>query len=99
MLAWLNFESVKTVSRITHLSITFSIVLTIALTAYLSAYVWQDDVVLADLNGVGVPGVVTRYAVQRTCLINLLLLMAGALKNSLKMNLSQNSYFVLVSGK
>jgi hypothetical protein len=59
----------------------------------------QDDVVLADLNGVGVPGVVTRYAVQRTCLINLLLLMAGALKNSLKMNLSQNSYFVLVSGQ
>ena len=54
---------------------------------------------LADLNGVGVPGVVTRYAVQRTCLINLLLLMAGALKNSLKMNLSQNSYFVLVSGQ
>ena len=41
MVAWLNFESVKTVSRIMHLSITFSIVLTIALTAYLSAYVWQ----------------------------------------------------------
>ena len=59
----------------------------------------QDDFVLADLNGVGVPGVLTRYAVQRTCLINLLLLMAGALQNSLTINLPQNSYFMLVSGR
>ena len=41
MLAWLNVESVKQISRIMHMTITFSIVLTITLTAYLSAYIWQ----------------------------------------------------------
>jgi hypothetical protein len=41
MLAWLIFESVKRISRIMHMTITFSIVLTITLTAYLSAYIWQ----------------------------------------------------------
>jgi len=60
--------------------------------------VWQDDVVLADLNGVGVPGTLTRYAVMRTCLINLSLLMAGSLVTVVKKNLTDNSYFVLVSG-
>ena len=71
---------------------------TLVVTIYLSAYVWKDDVVLADLNGVGVPGTLTTYAVWRTCLINLLLLMAGSLITIVKKNLSDNSYFIFISG-
>ena len=66
-------------------------------TIYFSAFVWQDDAVLADLNGVGVSGTLTRYAVKRTCLINLSLLMAGSLVTVVKKNLTDNSYFVLVT--
>jgi hypothetical protein len=73
-------------------------VLTLVVTIYLSAYVWKDDVVLADLNGVGVPGTLTMYAVLRTCFINLLLLMAGSLVMVVMKNLSDNSYFVFVFG-
>ena len=40
-----------------------------ALGFYMSAYVWQDQF-LVDLN-IGVPGVLTKYSVQRTCLMNL----------------------------
>ena len=68
------------------------------LTIYFSAFVWRNDPVLADLNGVGVSGTLTRYAVLRTCLINLSLLMAGSLVGIVKKNLTDNSYFVLVSG-
>jgi hypothetical protein len=60
--------------------------------------VWKDDVVLADLNGVGVTGLLTRFALLRTCFINLSLLMAGSLATVVKKNLSDNSYFVLVEG-
>jgi hypothetical protein len=68
------------------------------MTIYFSAYVWQNDPVLADLNGVGVPGTLTRFAAMRICLINLSLLVAGSLVTVVKKNLTDNSYFVLVSG-
>ena len=97
-LVWLSFESVQQISRVMHVTITFTLALTLGTVIYLSAYVWQDDVVLADLNGIGVPGTLTRYAVQRTCLINLSLLRAGSLVTVVKKNLIDNSYFVLVSG-
>jgi hypothetical protein len=95
---WLLFESVKKISRIMHITITFSIAITLAAVIYLSLYVWQDDVVLADLNGVNKAGVLTRYSLQRTCAINLLVVMAVSIKNVVKKNLSDNSYFVLVAG-
>jgi hypothetical protein len=95
---WLSFESVKKISRIMHITITFSIAITLAAVIYLSLYVWQDDVVLADLNGVNLAGVLTRYSLQRTCAINLLVVMAVSIKNVVKKNLSDNSYFVLVAG-
>jgi hypothetical protein len=98
LLAWLSFESVQQISRVMHVTITFTLALTLGTMIYLSAYVWQDDIVLADLNGVGVPGTLTRYAAMRTCLINLSLLMAGSLVTVVKKNLTNNSYFVLVSG-
>jgi hypothetical protein len=70
MLCWLSFESVKKISRTMHITITFSIAITLAAVIYLSLYVWQDDVVLVDLNGVNLEGVLTRYSLQRTCAIN-----------------------------
>jgi hypothetical protein len=94
---WLSFESVQQISRVMHITITFTLALTLATAIYLSTFVWQDDVELADLNGAGVSGSLTRYAVQRTCLINLSLLMAGSLVTVVKKNLTDNSYFVLVS--
>ena len=98
LIIWMSLESVTRISRLTHTTITFTIAVGIALGIYLSAFVWQDDTVLADLNGAGVAGVLTRFAIQRTCFINLLLLMAGSLWTSLKKNMSDNSYFVLISG-
>merc|ERR1711865_914549 len=80
------------------MGITFTIAATIASTIYLTAYVWTDDAVLADLNGVGVNGSLTRYGLQRTCFFNLLLLMAGSLITVLKKNFSDNSYFVIING-
>jgi hypothetical protein len=97
-LMWLSFESVRQISRLMHITITFALAITLATSIYLSAYVWKDDAVLADLNGAGLPGTLTRYAVQRTCLINLSLLMAGSLVTVVKKNLRDNSYFVLVTG-
>ena len=97
-MVWLSFESVQQISRATHVTITCITALTLAVTIYLSAFVWQDDEVLADLNGVGVPGTLTKYAVQRTCLVNLSLLMAGSLITVVKKNLTLNSYFMLVEG-
>ena len=98
LIMWMSLESVNRISRLTHTPITFTIAVGIALGIYLSAFVWQDDTVLADLNGAAVAGVLTRFAIQRTCFINLLLLMAGSLWTSLKKNMSDNSYFVLVEG-
>ena len=98
LIMWMSLESVNRISRLTHTPITFTIAVGIALGIYLSAFVWQDDTVLADLNGAGVAGVVTRFAIQRTCFINLLLLMAGSLWTSLKKNMSDNSFMVLVEG-
>ena len=95
---WLSLESVQQISRVMHITITFTTALTLVVTIYLTAYVWTNDVVLADLNGVEVPGVVTKYALQRTCFINMLLLMAGSLITVVKKNLSNNRYLVLVSG-
>jgi hypothetical protein len=97
-LAWLSFESVQEISRVMHITITFALAITLATAIYLSTFVWQDDAVLADLNGAGVSGSLTRYAVQRTCLINLSLLMAGSLVTDVRKNLSDNSYFVFISG-
>jgi hypothetical protein len=98
LLFWLLFEAVQQISRVMHISITFTLALTLAVTIYLTAYVWDDDVVLGDLNGVENPGVVTRYSIQRMCFINLLLLMAGSLVKVVTKNLSDNGFFVLVSG-
>jgi hypothetical protein len=95
---WLSPESVQQISRFMHFAITVTIAFTLATAIYLSAYVWQNDAVLADLNGVGLAGVLTRYALQRTCYINLSLLMAGSLVTMLKKNLSDNWYFMLVEG-
>jgi hypothetical protein len=97
-LVWLSFESVQQISRVMHITITFALAITLATAIYLSTFVWQDDVVLADLNGAGVPGTLTRYSVQRTCLINLSLLMAGSLVTVVKKNLTDTSYFGLVTG-
>jgi hypothetical protein len=97
LIAWLSLESVQQISRAMHITITFITALTLVVTIYLSAYVWKDDVVLADSNGVSVAGDLTQFAAQRTCLINLLLLMAGSLVAVVKKNMSDNSFFVLVS--
>ena len=98
LIAWLSLEAVQQISRVMHMTITFITALTLVVTIYLTAYVWKDDVVLADLNGVGVPGTLTQFAIQRTCFINLSLLMAGSLVTVVKKNLQDNSYFVLFSG-
>ena len=95
---WLSLESVKQISRLMHTSITIIVSLTLVASIYLSAYAWKDDVVLGDLNGVEVPGIVTIYSIQRTCYINMLLLMAGSLGTIATKNLRDNSYFVLVTG-
>ena len=95
---WLFLEAVQHITRLMHMTITCVVLLTIVVTIYVTAYVWQDDVVLADLNGVGVPGILTLYAIQRTCFINMLLLMAGSLVTVVKKNLSDNSYFIFISG-
>ena len=95
---WLSLESVQQISRVMHVTLTFFTALTLVVAIYLSAYVWKDDAVLADLNGVGVPGILTLYAIQRTCFINLLLLMAGALSISVNKSFADGSYFVLVTG-
>jgi hypothetical protein len=89
---------VQQISRVMHMTITFTIALTLVITIYLTAYVWKDDVVLADLNGVGVPGTLTRYAAMRTCFINLSLLMVGSLVTIVKKNLTDNSFFVFIGG-
>jgi hypothetical protein len=97
---WLSFESVHEISRVMHVTITFTITVTLATVIYLSAYVWQgDDEVLADLNGVGKPGVLTWFSLLRTCFINLLLLMVGALSVSVTKSLPDGSCFVLLTGK
>jgi hypothetical protein len=98
MIAWISLESVQQISRPTHTTITFITALTLIVAIYLSAYMWKDDAVLADLNGVGVSGVLTRFALLRTCFINLLLLMAGALSVSVGKSLPYGSYFVLLTG-
>jgi hypothetical protein len=98
LIGWLSLESVQQISRVMHMTITFTTALTLVVSIYLSAYVWQDDVVLADLNGIGAPGILTVYAIQRTCFINLSLLMAGALTVSVTKSLPDGSYFVLVTG-
>ena len=95
---WLSLESVKQISRLMHTSITIIVSLTLVASIYLSAYAWKDDVVLGDLNGVEVPGIVTIYSIQRTCYINMLLLMGGSLATIATKNLRDNSYFVLVTG-
>ena len=98
LIGWLSLDSVQQISRVMHMTITFILALTLVVSIYLSAYVWQDDVVLADLNGVGVPGTLTQFSAQRTCFINLSLLMAGSLVTVVKKNLSDNSYFIFISG-
>jgi hypothetical protein len=98
MITWLSLESVQQISRAMHITITFTLAITLVTVIYLSAFIWQDDVVLADLNGVGVSGVLTRFALLRTCFINLLLLMAGALHISVTKSLPDGSYFLLVTG-
>ena len=96
-LLWLSLESACRISRVMHTILTIFVALTMILTIYFSAFVWQNDPVLADLNGAGVSGTLTRYAAMRICLINLSLLMAGSLVTVVKKNLTDNSYFVLVS--
>jgi hypothetical protein len=97
-LLWISLESVCQISRVMHTSVTIFVALTMILTIYFSAFVWQNDPVLADLNGAGVSGTLTRYAAMRICLINLSLLMAGSLVMVVTKNLTNNSYFVLVEG-
>jgi hypothetical protein len=96
--SWLSLESVQQISRVMHMTITLFIALTLLVTIYLSAYVWKNDVMLTDLNGVGVPGTLSQFSAQRTCFINLLLLMRGSLVTVVKKDLLDNSYFVFLSG-
>ena len=97
-IGWLSLESVQQISRVMHMAITFIAALTLVVNIYLTVYVWKDDVVLADLNGIRVPGILTVFAAQRMCFINLLLLMAGSLVTDVRMNLSDNRYFIIVEG-
>ena len=97
-IGWLSLESVQQISRVMHMTMTFIAALTLVITIYLSAYVWKDDVVLADLNGAGVPGTLTHFTVQRTCFINLFLLMEGSLVMVVTKSLPDGSYFVLLTG-
>jgi hypothetical protein len=91
---WLAFESVRSISRLMHTTITVMITITMLMGIYCSAFVWQDDVELADLNGPLTEGVLTRYDVQRTCLVNLVILMMSALKTSFEKNIfAGNKYF------
>ena len=95
---WLSLESVQQISRVMHVTLTFTTVLTLVGAIYLTAYVWKDDVVLTDLNGAGVPGTLTHFTVQRTCFINLFLLMEGSLVMVVTKSLPDGSYFVLLTG-
>ena len=63
-----------------------------------SVSMFDDDAELPDLNGESRAGVLTKYTLQRTCLINLLLLMAGAMMTAVTKNLKFNGYFTLVTG-
>ena len=64
----------------------------------MSAYVWQDNTVLVDLNGADRYGSLDRYAVQRVVLVNLLLLMSGSVVSSVTKNFPEDNYFSLVFG-
>jgi hypothetical protein len=68
--SWLSLESVQQISRVMHMTITLFIALTLLVTIYLSAYVWKNDVMLTDLNGVGVLGTLSQFSAQRMCFIN-----------------------------
>jgi hypothetical protein len=61
-------------------------------------YAWTSDNVIADLNSQEKRGVLTRFHVFRTCFINLLFLMAGALWTSLKKNRLNADYFIFITG-
>jgi hypothetical protein len=98
-LVWLSFESVKQISRILHVVITFSVASATVFGIYLTAFVWQDDSVLADLNGFGVAGTLTRYGIMRTCFGNLLFLMSGSIVMGVTTNWADNTHFVLVAGQ
>ena len=98
LIGWLSLESVQQISRVMHVTLTFITALTLVVAIYLSAYVWKNDVVLADLNGAGVPGTLTHFTVQRMCFINLLLLMEGSLVTVVTKSLPDGSYFVLLTG-
>ena len=45
--------------------------------AFMERFVPMYNPVVADLNGVGVPGTVTRMALMRTALFNMLILTGG----------------------
>jgi hypothetical protein len=97
-LGWLSFDSAKRISRIMQVSITVAVALTLAFTIWMTTFVWQDDAVLADFNGAGVEGTLTRYSLHRTCFINLLLIMGGSIVTVLRKNRSDNVYFLVVEG-
>jgi hypothetical protein len=94
----LSLESIKKISRTMLITITFAVTCMLVAVIYLSMYVWQDDDVLADLNGASAAGVLTRFDVQRAALINMLLLVAKSLKTIFKVNFADNKHFDLVEG-
>jgi hypothetical protein len=93
----LMFDSVKQISRTMHITLMFWVVISVMLAVVLSSFVWTDDTVLGDVNG-GQNGELTHFAVKRTRLINLLVLMVSALITIVKKNRSDNAYFSTVDG-
>jgi hypothetical protein len=94
-LLWVALESVKRVSRVMRATLTLFSAFAAALGFYMSAYVWQDQF-LVDLN-IGVPGVLTKYSVQRTCLMNLGFLISGSLYTTV-FDWKEGKYMAYVSG-
>jgi hypothetical protein len=98
MVLWLSFDSAHRINRIMYTTITLWMVVTYLFSIYCYLLVWQNNAVLADLNGAGVPGTVTRFYIQQMCCINLLVLIGGSLFTLLKKNWSDNTYFHVCDG-
>jgi hypothetical protein len=88
---------VQRISRSIRAILTIFAVLNVALGFYLTTYIWANDSVLADLNGVDVSGTVNKYETWRTCFVNLGLLMTGSLY-TMVFDWNEGKYMILVTG-
>jgi hypothetical protein len=57
---WLFLESALRINRSVQATVTISMLVTIVMGIYCTTYVWTANAQLADLNGVGVPGSLTK---------------------------------------